>query len=52
MQRHGVLDQSMGAIQHGYGQVKEKAKTLVEGASALDQLQTPPANLGIGSTRR
>ena len=38
MQGQGVLDQTMGAIQHGYGQVTENARTLVDGAPDLDQL--------------
>lgn len=46
MQGKGVLDQSVGAIQHGYGQVKENAKTLVEGVPALNQLAGTARKVG------
>ena len=46
MHGQGVLDQTAGAIQHGYGQVKENAKTLVEAAPALDQLADTARKFG------
>ena len=38
MQGQGVLDQTVGAIQHGYGQAKEGAKSIVDGTPAFGEL--------------
>ena len=46
MKAGGAADHAMGAIQHGYGQAKEGAKTLADGAPAFDEIIASARQVG------
>jgi len=46
MQTQGAADQIAGAIQHGFGQIKENAKTVADGSTSLGDIGHAARKLG------